>query len=460
MQVSEPDDDVPEPEGPKLERPVERLPAWWGPIASDSDQVQLAASEFDTYEFADRIGFDDEALQRLANTSTTRHRYMLCECLSDTRWAWVYVALDITADRPVVLKISTREVEPEGRTITRLNHPNVVTVHDMFVFAGYPTLVLEWCTQGSLSSYAHGADDWRDVLARGLEAGRGLVYCHAQNVIHGDLKPTNILVTRHVGKLADFGISRGETKSGQFGGTLGYAPPERERGVWTAAGDVYSFAMTLESSLRIFEGVPDSVHALLTMATVEDPEERPALEVLLANLEHEIAVYPIEGPLGQRPPDGERERRGIKQVRRTLERRRRQVFLQTAVMAMFVLVTLGSAGLAAKCMVAPLVEPREPSIERAIELAEADDPLGAMVEYHELDQRKARGLSPADHLRLAESLFESTSRLPSADASAAASLAELAATRALMTAEQRGDAATVERAKRIQLAARAVNHHN
>ena len=445
---------------PEPKPPVERLPAWWGPIANEAERIQLAASEVDIYEFSDRVGFDEHELEDFAKDSPTRHRYMLCECLSDTRWAWVYIALDLIADRPVVLKISTREVEPEGRTITRLNHPNVVTIHDMFVFAGYPTIVLEWCTQGCLSSYSLAIRDWRDVLARGLEAGRGLVYCHSKNVIHGDLKPNNILITRQVGKLADFGISRGETTSGHFGGTLGYAPPERERGVWSTAGDVYSYAMTLESSLQHFEGLPEGLLALLTLATVEDPKLRPTLPALLADLEREAAAHPGTEVLEIRPPVDVMERRKLGGVRRTLEKRRRQVFFQTAVMAMFVLVTLGSAGLAAKCMVAPQVEPREPSIERAIELAEAGDPLGAMLEYFELDEDRVTELSAPDLTRLAESLLDSTTKLQGRNAKAAASLAEITATQALMVARQQGDAAMMEKARRLQSTAQAIVNHN
>jgi tRNA A-37 threonylcarbamoyl transferase component Bud32 len=267
------------------ERPIVDLPAWWGPVANESEQLQLSAAEYDLDEFCERIGFDEEELRTFAKEATPRHRYLVCESLSSTPWSWVYLALDTTADRPVVLKISTRGVESEGRTLTQVSHPNVVTVHDMFVAAGYPTLVLEWCTQGNLQRFARGCKDWRDVLARGLEAGRALMYCHEQGLIHGDLKPANILVSRGVGKLADFGLARRETLYGLPFGTRGFFPPERLDGAWTRASDVYSFAMTLEWVLKKCEGVPKAVRSRLAVASTEDPERRPTLPTLIADLE-------------------------------------------------------------------------------------------------------------------------------------------------------------------------------
>jgi len=229
--------------------------------------------------------------------------------------------------------------------------------------------------------------------------------------------------------------------------------------VWSTAGDVYSYAMTLESSLQHFEGLPEGLLALLTLATVEDPKLRPTLPALLADLEREAAAHPGTELLEIRPPVDVMERRKLGGVRRTIEKRRRQVFLQTAVMAMFVLVTLGSAGLAAKCMVAPQVEQREPSIERAIELAEAGDPLGAMLEYFELDQESIQP-SPADLNRLAQCLLDSTTSLHGSNAAAAASLAEMAATQALMVARQEGDAVMMEKAQRLRVTAHAIVNHN
>ena len=131
----------------------------------------------------------------------------------------------------------------------RASHPNVVTVFDAFVYQGHPTMVMEWCPKGTLLNYAHLSEDWKQVLVRGLEAGRGLAHFHAQGKVHGDVKPSNILVVDEVGKLADFGIARSETEEGDVAGTPAFAPPERDRGVWKPSGDVYSYAKTLEWAL-------------------------------------------------------------------------------------------------------------------------------------------------------------------------------------------------------------------
>ena len=128
------------------------------------------------------------------------------------------------------------------------------------------------------------------------------------------------------------------------------------------------------------------------------------------------------------------------------------------VMAMFVLVTLGSAGLAAKCMVAPQVEQREPSIERAIELAEAGDPLGAWREYYELDQRGGAQLSPDDLNRLAESLLRSTTS--DHDPAGTAVLAEMVARQAHWIAKGHGDEQAMHQAARLRDEAHALTHRN
>jgi hypothetical protein len=486
----EPQPDASNDDPDVLEVPVRSFPTWWGPIPSASDQLQLDAIDCDLATFAIDMGYPDEWLLDFANENPPRRRYLLCEELSLTCWAGVYVAVDLIADRSVVIKISRRRTEPEGRHIARINHPNVVTVYDVFVHAGYPTMALEWCMQGNFGDYGQSCRDWKRVLARGLEAGRGLAYCHERGLVHGDVKPQNFLITREVGKLADFGISRSETMEGLPWGSRGFAPPERAKGEWMLAGDVFSFARTLqdalESSTRLDEAAcrdgneqptettdpttnptrrsarlgppPEAVGTLLASALVEDSERRPTMAALLDGLEHVLEAADERRVEQERVR--EEQERSLERERWNLEKRRRQVFLQTAIVSMFAIVTIGSAGLAAKCMVAPEVVKREPSIERAIELADAGDPLGAMLEYFQLDQERDTELSPVELNRLAESLLDSTSGLPDGDATAAASLAEMAATQALMVARQQRDAAMIEKAQRLRETAHAIVNHN
>ncbi|MFV8755755.1 protein kinase domain-containing protein [Nannocystaceae bacterium ST9] len=264
--------------------PLSHLPAWWGPVATQTDREQLVAHELDLVEFALEHGHDENALIEFASANQPEHRYLVCRRLSATKWAAVYIAIDMLMERPIVLKISRRWSDAEARQVVKIRHPHVVTVHDVFVHEGYPTIVLEWCSQGSLFEYARYSDDWVSILARAIEGGRGLAYCHAQGVVHGDVKLGNFLITDELGKLADLGIARPPTLDGPCWGTPTYAPPERQQGMWSFAGDVYSFGRVLEDALLMLE-VPESLGRLMNAAMRDDPEERPSLDSLLADLQ-------------------------------------------------------------------------------------------------------------------------------------------------------------------------------
>jgi hypothetical protein len=277
-----------------LREPLDSLPAWWGPFVDGSDQQQLGAVECDLGKYEGELGM---GLLEFA-TAGQRRRFLVCEKLSVSRWAGVYIAIDCIADRAVVLKISRHPIDREARLSVIASHPNVVTVHDTFVCQGYPTMVMEWCSQGTLRRYARASQDWKRVLARGLEAGRGLAHFHTRGKVHGDVKPSNILIVDEVGKLADFGIARSETVHGEVMGTPAFAPPERDLGVWTPAGDVYSFAATLCWALEGFQ-VPRRARALLRAAMADVPERRPTMIELLTDLERVIDPEPIDRELGR-----------------------------------------------------------------------------------------------------------------------------------------------------------------
>ncbi len=355
-----------------LREPLNDLPAWWGPFVDGSDQQQLGAVECDLGKYEREHG---SGLAEFAKTGP-RRRFLVCEKLSGSHWASVYVAIDCIADRAVVLKISRHAIDREGRLSVIASHPNVVTVHDTFVCQGHPTMVMEWCTQGTLRRYAQHNRDWKQVLSRAIEAGRGLAHCHARGKVHGDVKPSNILIVNNVGKLADFGIARSETLNGPVVGTWAFAPPEREDNVWTTAGDVYSFAATLLWALTRFR-MPRRVRVLLRAAMVEAPERRPTMIALLADLDRVLDPEPDDRNLG---------------------RSRRWVWFQaTAVVVCSALVT--SAGVLAMCSDS---EPHRSNTEQAIELTldlavESVDHGDGQSAVHYLEAAHSKARQNFDH---------------------------------------------------------------
>ncbi|MFI5955860.1 protein kinase [Cryptosporangium sp. NPDC051539] len=218
-------------------------------------------------------------------------RYVLGELLGRGATGGVYAAHDVHLDRPVAVKIlvqagdtltTPERFQREARTTARLNHANIVAVHDVGRVSerdtidaapGTPFLVMELLTGGS----------WKDELSRrhptpervaSALAGvaRALAAAHAVGVTHRDIKPANVLISGDgEAKLADFGIAKstestGLTKPGDIVGTLAYTAPECLEGQSAGpAADVWSFGVMLYESLsgrRPFE--QETLGALIT----------------------------------------------------------------------------------------------------------------------------------------------------------------------------------------------------
>jgi len=200
------------------------------------------------------------------------------------------------AQHPQVL----RRFEREAQAMARLDHPNIVTVHDLVLEEHPPFIVMEMLRGGSL-------EDWLErhgvmppalalrVMAAVLEA---LQAAHAQGVIHRDVKPANVLLTeRGVPKVTDFGIahlvdsSRTITRAGPMG-TQAFMPPEQQvdPGRVDGRADVYAAATTMLRLLTgrwpvnahasvfedvLFSGIDPALLPVLRQATAADPDDRP-----------------------------------------------------------------------------------------------------------------------------------------------------------------------------------------
>lgn len=136
----------------------------------------------------------------------------------------------------------------EVQALMRLRHPNIVHLNDWGEFEGLLYVVLEYVSGRTLRSYAGCAPDTIEPLLRQLFLAVG--YAHQCGVVHGDLKPENVLV-RSDGtvKVTDFGLSRLVSEGSQdlLGGTASYLAPECLRGV---AATVFSDQYALGRILR------------------------------------------------------------------------------------------------------------------------------------------------------------------------------------------------------------------
>jgi serine/threonine-protein kinase len=218
-------------------------------------------------------------------------RYLLEQPLGAGSSATVYRAIDVTNNQPLALKLATftdrdvlatRRFRREALLATRLVHANIVRVYDMGQHHGHCFMTMELVDGVSLASML--AEGQKLVLSEAcallLQALAGLSHAHGQGVVHRDVKPENMLVSRRgVLKLTDFGLAKGNdgdderlTTQGTMGGTPSYISPEQIMDVSNAdaRSDLYSLgAMAYE----LFTGQP--------------PFEAPSLtELLLKHLNH------------------------------------------------------------------------------------------------------------------------------------------------------------------------------
>ena len=218
-------------------------------------------------------------------------RYVLGEVLGRGATGAVYAAHDVHLDRPVAVKVlidagdtltTPERFQREARTTARLNHANIVAVHDVGrvserdtidVAPGTPFLVMELLTGGSWKDALSGPLPTPERVAGALAGvARALAAAHAVGVTHRDIKPANVLLTADgEAKLADFGIAKstestGLTRPGDIVGTLAYTAPECLEGHAAGpAADVWSFGVMLYESLsgrRPFE--QETLGALIT----------------------------------------------------------------------------------------------------------------------------------------------------------------------------------------------------
>jgi eukaryotic-like serine/threonine-protein kinase len=147
----------------------------------------------------------------------------------------VYEARDHELNRRVALKAvqARRGVDPgmlrgEAEAAAQLQHPNIVTVHDVGAGDGEAWLVLELLRGETLEErLRRGAVPREEALRIATEIARGLAHAHRAGVVHRDLKPANVFLCEDGPvKILDFGLSRLLVSSGRAGGTPGYMAPE------------------------------------------------------------------------------------------------------------------------------------------------------------------------------------------------------------------------------------------
>jgi serine/threonine protein kinase/Tol biopolymer transport system component len=237
---------------------------------------------------SDASASDEPKRSKGAAAQTVGHFRILSE-LGKGGMGEVYLAEDQKLRRKVALKVLAREFaghqdsrrrfEQEARAASALNHPNIVTIYEIGQADDMHFMATEFVDGGTLKTWRHAERrDWRAGVTLLAGVANALAAAHTAGILHRDIKPDNILVTKTgVAKLADFGLAKlvesieGEsgmqaptesrTRPGIIMGTIAYMSPEQASGrPIDARSDIFSFGVVLYETLagrRPFEGATE-----------------------------------------------------------------------------------------------------------------------------------------------------------------------------------------------------------
>ncbi len=206
--------------------------------------------------------------------------YQILSALGAGGMGEVYRARDTRLDRDVAVKVLPRELsqddemrqrlEREAKAISSLSHPHICTLYDIGHEGGVLFLVMELLEGESLAErLERGRLPRAEALRIAIEVADALDQAHGRGVVHRDLKPGNIMLTRKGAKLLDFGLAKSTgldvapstdssaptvvqplTSQGLILGTLQYMAPEQlQSGDAEAVSDIFSFGAMLHEMI-------------------------------------------------------------------------------------------------------------------------------------------------------------------------------------------------------------------
>ena len=192
------------------------------------------------------------------------NRYEILEEIGSGGMATVYKAKDKILNRFVALKVLKDEFandvefikrfQVEAQSAASLSHPNIVSIYDVGFEDNLHYIVMELVDGKTLKDIIkeRGKLPWREAVGIASQIASGLSQAHKNHIVHRDIKPHNILITKDgMAKVTDFGIAKAVTSStiNAFDSTLGsvhYFSPEHARGGYTdEKSDLYSLGVVL-----------------------------------------------------------------------------------------------------------------------------------------------------------------------------------------------------------------------
>jgi serine/threonine-protein kinase len=184
-------------------------------------------------------------------------KYRIEDVLGSGGFGAVYLALDRMIEKKVALKVpheQTGDIEKllkEARLLARLEHPHIIRVYTADIIDGTFFIVMEYVEGETLMERIKNGRrlSVEDSAAILQPVGEAVEYAHRQQIIHRDIRPSNVLMERRTNapKVADFGTSRMLETAAPFAktriGSPPYMPPEQFDGRATFASDVYALGV-------------------------------------------------------------------------------------------------------------------------------------------------------------------------------------------------------------------------
>lgn len=266
------------------------------------------------------------------------NRYELLENIGEGGMGTVYKAKCHLLNRFVAVKILKAELsndeefvarfKREATSIARLSHPNIVNVHDVGTENNINFIVMEYINGKTLKQVIkeNGRLSSEKTLDIALQTAKALQCAHINNIIHRDIKPDNIMITKdNMVKVMDFGIakvadSRTVTNSSKIMGSVHYFSPEQAKGNFVdCRTDIYSLGIVMyemvtgrvpynaESSItiammhiqepvtppkEIITDIPENINQVILKAMQKEPIKRYQTAKEMAEVINEIKKNP------------------------------------------------------------------------------------------------------------------------------------------------------------------------
>ena len=221
-------------------------------------------------------------------------RYEIIEQIGTGGMSDVYKAKCHKLNRYVAIKVMKSEFSEdktfvskfraEAQSVAGFTHPNVVNVYDVGDENGVYYIVMELVEGITLKKYIEkrGKIPFKEAVSIAIQVANGLDAAHKHNIVHRDIKPQNIIISKEGKvKVTDFGIAKvassSTINSSSTMGSVHYISPEQARGGYSdARSDIYSLGITIFEMLTgtVAADIPLSIDRIVIKCTQKKPDRR------------------------------------------------------------------------------------------------------------------------------------------------------------------------------------------